>query len=255
MLLLLGCADYTFTGKFKVSADDTATTATEEPYDSDAPDTFDSAEETGETGETGDSATTEPPRTDCASILVYSTEADDSAGRNGGVFADLPDEPGLAAWDVDVRERADVGILDDGMLTGRSQVWLMGTDADTQTTLEIDEVRALRDFVEAGGGLLIAGGAEGASTSYTEDVSGISEPYGVEMHDSRSEGADGELLSPTATTSLLDGVSTLPGFAEVAELDVGDDVAVAAKLGGQPAIAWRTDVRVVFDRKIGRAHV
>lgn len=249
MLFLAACADYTFTGKFKVPADDTAE---DTPADDSAPTPGDdTAPPVDSAVDTGDSADTDTPpvRTDCHSILVYSTEADDSAGRNGGVFADLPDEPGLAAWDVDVRERADMGLLDEGMLEGRSQVWLMGTDADTRTTMDIDEVRALHDFVEAGGGLLVAGGPEGAERSYTEDVSGIAEPYGVELHDERSEGDDGAPVTPTSTTALLDGVGTLPGFSAVAELTLNDaNVEVAAKTGGQAAIAWRQDVHVVFDR-------
>jgi hypothetical protein len=244
LLLLVACQDYILTTDDKGPAD----TAADDTHDTDRPsDTSTSAHDSADTADTDDTGTP-APRTACDSILVFSTEAG-TASR--GLFDGLESEPALASWDVDVYERAAVGDLTDTMLTNRSQLWLFGTDAGFGTTLSLAEVVAIRDFVNGGGGLLVAAGETDDTTSYSDDVSLIAEPYGVKFDGTYREGADGTVGRVAgADPVLFAGVTELPVFASVAELERTDPaVETAGNLGGGTSIAKRDDgVRVVFDR-------
>jgi hypothetical protein len=150
-----------------------------------------------------------------------------------------------------VRERATDGPLTLDDLEDYSQLWLFGTDRDIGTALAFDEVRAIRDFLETGAGLLVAGEHEDESTSYADDVALVSELYGVAFEESAREAADGELVPLGGVDgALLPGVAEVPGFASVAELGVTDPaVRVAGTVAGKPALAYRDDGPwVVFDR-------
>jgi hypothetical protein len=187
----------------------------------------------------------------CDRVLVYSTEGSTGAGRAIGRFDGIAAEAALAGWDVDVQERATDGDLDATVLGAYSQVWVVGTDQDFGTALDIAEVRAIRDFVDAGNGLLLAGGPTDGDVSYGDDLNLVAELYGLEFEDAGREGSDGALLPvEDADGTLLAGVSELPGFASVATLVVRDGaVREAATLAGAPAVAYRSDGQhIVFDR-------
>lgn len=248
LALLLGCTDYGILYEETIKVpDDTGEADTDPVDDTDTPwdtDTTDTAIE-----ETGDTEDTEPAA--CERILVYSTEGTAGGDRFTGIFDGLRTDATLARWDVDVAERVEDGLLSDTLLAGASQLWVFGTDRDASTALALSEVSAIRDFVNGGGGVLLAGGPEDGTGSYTEDINLVAEAYGVELHDTYREGTDGDTRAvEDADSTLLAGVRELPVFASVAELSLNDSaVKVAATLGGSAAIAYRDDgKRIVFDR-------
>jgi hypothetical protein len=245
-LLLVGCAQYRLTyktGGEDAAADTGADTARAQDTDVDTDTAWDTDVDTDT--EPGDTAVPTPAV--CARILVYST---DSSGREHGRFDGLAAEPGLARFAVDIRERAADGPLDAALLAGYSQLWLFGTDRGLDSSLEFDEVRAIRDFVDTNAGLFVAGEHEDADTSYADDVALVAELYGVSFEGSFREASDGAATAVTgADAALLAGVAELPGFASVAELTPIDTaVRVAGRIGGAPALAYRDDLRVAFDR-------
>ena len=243
LLLMAACSDHRLNYKLDVDSADTAADA-DTDTDSDTDSDSDSDSDSDADSDTdSDTDTDTEPRTACAAILVYAT------GTGG--FDGLAAEPALAGFDVDVRRRATAGALDAASLAPYSQLWVFGTDAALDNTFDFDEVRAIRDFVSGGGGLLLAGGYEDAAVSYADDVALLSELYGVTFEGERREADDG---TPTRVTSadatLFVGVSEVPAFAAVATLTITDSaVRVAGELAGAPALAWRDDdARMVFDR-------
>ncbi|MES2642811.1 MAG: hypothetical protein V4850_25230 [Myxococcota bacterium] len=249
-LLLAGCGGYHLV--YEKPGGDTGDTGLPVDTDTDLPDDTDTEEtDTEETDTDTEETDTEPPRTVCERILVYSTEATSGSGRALGLFDGLAEEATLARWDVDVWERADEGALTEAGVSGYSQLWLLATDKDLGTALDFGEVRVVRDFVSAGGGLLLAAGPTDSSTSYADDVNLIAELYGVEFDGDAGEGADGAVLPVRdADPTLLAGITELPGFASVAEITISHAaVQVAASIGGATALAYRDDgQRIVFDR-------
>ncbi|MDP2306008.1 MAG: hypothetical protein Q8P18_08270 [Pseudomonadota bacterium] len=250
-LLLAGCGGYhlvyektTDTGPDTGLPVDTDTdTQTDTDTDTDSGTDTDTDTEDTDTEDTAPAV--------CGRILVYSTEGTSGAGRALGLFAGLTAEPTLAAWEVDVWERAEDGLLTEAVASGYSQLWIMATDKDFGTALDFTEVRVVRDFVDAGGGLLLAAGPTDGTDSYGDDVNLVAELYGVEFDGAASEGADGAPLTVrNADPVLLAGITELPGFTSVSELTVTDAaVQVAATIAGSTALAYRDDgQRIVFDR-------
>ncbi len=243
-LALTACSDH----RLNYGTKDTGDTAADTGRTDTGPDTDTDTVWDTDDRDTDETDTEEPTPAVCERILVYSTVS--GAGRARGRFAGLESDPVLARWTVDVRERADEGPLTAALLEDYSQVWLFGTDPALDTALDFDEVRAIRDFVDVGGGLFVAGEHEDTEESYADDVALVAELYGVSFEGSHREGDDGALATVTAVdATLLAGVSQLPGFASVAELGVTDSaVQVAGKLGGMAALAYRDDARIAFDR-------
>lgn len=243
-LLLLGCGSYRLNYGTKV--DDTAADTADTAADT-AEETGDTVWDTDDDWDTDPEDTAEPSPAECARILVYSMDA---TGREAGRFDGLPDEPGLARFDVHVRSRAADGPLTASILEDYSQLWLFATDRELGTSLDFDEVRAIRDFLSTNAGLLVAGEHDGTAESYADDVALVSELYGVAFEGSFREAADGAATRVTdVDAALLAGVTELPGFASVAELTITDThVQIAGKIGGAAAFAYRDDARIVFDR-------
>jgi hypothetical protein len=240
LLSLAGCASYRLNyGKTVEDSGDTgATDDTAEDSGADTPWDTDDDWDTD-----ADTDTAEPVPAACARVLVYST-----AASGPDRFAALAAEPGLARFDVVVRDGGD-GPLTAALLADYSQLWLFGTDAELGSALDFDEVRAVRDFLATNAGLLVAAGPDGADESYADDVALVAELYGVAFEGAHREGADGTATPVTDAAPLLAGVSELPGFSAVPELATSDPaVRIGGQIGGKPAIAYRDDARVVFDR-------
>lgn len=239
LLSLAGCAGYRL--NYGKPVEDTGDTgATEDTAGDSGADTPWDTDDDWDTD--ADTDTAEPVPAACARILVYATASGPAP------FAELGAEPGLARFDVVVRDGGD-GPLTAALLEDYSQLWLFGTDAELGSALDFDEVRAIRDFLATNAGLLVAAGPDGADESYADDVALVAELYGVTFEGSYREAADGVATRVTDADPLLAGVSELPGFSAVAELGVGDAaVRIGGEVGGKPAIAYRDDARVVFDR-------
>lgn len=241
MLTLLACSDFSIVHEKPVPED---TGDTDPIVDTDTTDTDTTDTDTTDT-DTTDTDTTPP--LECGKILVYSTEGERSG--NTGIFDDIRSDPALAAYDVELVEQATDGALTEAMLAGKSQLWVLGTWADPGTTFELSQVSAIRDFVEAGYGLLLAGGGVDGGTDYTDDVNLLAQLWGVRYTDSYDEG-EGALAIAGAAGPLVSGVTEVPAFAATADLELEDAaVNVAFRLGGHDAVAWREgDARIVFDR-------
>lgn len=200
-----------------------------------------------------DTGTTDPPDHifDCGRILVYSTEGVSTGEDYLDSFSALAGWLEPYGWEVTVRERAIDGDLTWDALEGVGQLWVFGTDRRFDTPLTDAEFAAAISFADGGGGLLVAADHSDANFSYNEDVNDLSGHFGLRFDGSYYESTDVMSLPLFAPAGpLVDGVTTLPGFASVANLQILDPaVTVAFELGGHEAVAWRDDtVRVVFDR-------
>lgn len=256
LVMLSACSDYGLFGRkdaVQVGTSEDPSTSPPVTTDSDSPTATEPTDSgTPETGTATDSGTTPTvPTEGCRSILLYSTEGQSGRDNYLGIFTLLPAALQAEGFDFEVVERATGGDLTPEMLEGRSQLWIMGTDRDFDTTPTQGEVDAAIEFVGAGGGLLLTTDHTDTVYSYTEDVNAFAEAFGVTFSGIHNESSGVSERAPESLTGPLGaGISTLPAFVSVSYLTRLDlAVQIAFELDGAPAVAWRDDgPRVVFDR-------